>query len=161
MAMYPVFYDLTPMIYDHNKSYLNSNPSRHLLNYNGPGSAQTGRNRRAAIRNYVRGGGGRPPAGHSLDKFPYASTQQGGLGAAVTPVRIPEQVVQGVTLSLFYRFALGGRPLPFEVVLVPGGILPTAALTGIGASLMGEQGDESAIDGFSDIDSEVFGSFGL
>ena len=64
---------------------------------------QTGRskirkNRRAALK-------GKKKAGKdmSLDEFPFASTRQGGKGAAVRAIPVGEQNAQGGKMSSFYQ----------------------------------------------------------
>lgn len=64
---------------------------------------QTGRskirkNRRAALKGTSKG-----PPGTSLDEFPFASSTQGGKGAAVAAIPVTEQCAQGGKLSSFYR----------------------------------------------------------
>ncbi len=64
---------------------------------------QTGRskirkNRRAALKGKKKAG-----TGKSLDEFPFASSKQGGKGAAVAAIPTSEQNAQGGKLSSFYQ----------------------------------------------------------
>lgn len=54
-------------------------------------------NRRAACRNF------KPAPGYSCDEYPFASTYEGGAGAAIRGVPVREQHIQGAVLSTFYR----------------------------------------------------------
>lgn len=56
------------------------------------------KNRRAALKGAKKG-----PAGTSLDEFPFASSTQGGKGAAVAAIPVSEQCSQGGKLSSFYQ----------------------------------------------------------
>jgi len=56
------------------------------------------KNRRAALKGASKG-----PAGTSLDEFPFASSTQGGAGAAVKAIPVSEQCSQGGKMSAFYR----------------------------------------------------------
>lgn len=56
------------------------------------------KNRRAALKGAKKG-----PSGTSLDEFPFASSTQGGKGAAVKAIRVSEQNAQGGKLSAFYQ----------------------------------------------------------
>jgi uncharacterized Zn-binding protein involved in type VI secretion len=55
-------------------------------------------NRRAALRGVKKAGKGR-----SLDEFPFASSNRGGKGAAVAPIKKREQNKQGGKMSGFYK----------------------------------------------------------
>lgn len=64
---------------------------------------QTGRSkirktRRAALKGKKKAG-----ANKSLDEFPFASSKQGGKGAAVAPIPVSEQCKQGGKMSAFYQ----------------------------------------------------------
>ncbi len=70
----------------------------------------------AATQGIVKG------PGQSLDEYPFASTQEGGLTAwlRVAPVARTEQDQQGEDLGRFYRRNSNGwNPFTFLVVLVP------------------------------------------
>lgn len=62
------------------------------------GRSKIRRNRRAALK-------GKKKAGKnlSLDEFPFASTRQGGKGAAVRAIPVSEQNAQGGKMSSFYQ----------------------------------------------------------
>lgn len=62
------------------------------------GRSKIRRNRRAALKGKVKAG-----PGMSLDEFPFASTKQGGKGAAVAAIPTSEQNAQGGKLSSFYQ----------------------------------------------------------
>jgi RHS repeat-associated protein len=109
----------TPDIYNLDAKALVFNPWWHILSYNGPKSPKTDENRRIVFETYGYLLLDKPP-GYSLDEFPYASTAQGGLGALADTVPLDQNSLQGVHLSLFYRFALRMRAgRPFLVVLLP------------------------------------------
>jgi RHS repeat-associated protein len=72
-------------------------------------------NRRAALR-----GQQAPPAGQSLDEFPFACTVQGGAGACVSAVPVEEQAYQGGVLSTFFQRFNIGEGDPFRVRFLPG-----------------------------------------
>jgi hypothetical protein len=59
---------------------------------------KTRRNRRAALKGKKKAG-----TGKSLDEFPFASTKQGGKGAAVSAIPVSEQNKQGGKMSSFYQ----------------------------------------------------------
>lgn len=62
------------------------------------GRSKIRRTRRAALKGKAKG-----PPGTSLDEFPFASSAQGGAGAAVAPIPVGEQNAQGGKLSSFYQ----------------------------------------------------------
>lgn len=111
----------TPEIFSFNESYLSRNRHMHVLNYNGPASPITFANRMWVRSTYSRLMPMAPP-GYQLDKYPYASTAQGGMAgpAEGKPVPARENSVQGGDLSAFYRSRLKSVPgVVFIVVPVP------------------------------------------
>jgi len=74
-------------------------------------AAQRDINRREALAGHDPA-----PSGQSLDEYPFASTLEGGSGASVRPVPIPEQNYQGGVLSAaFKKIPVGEK---FNVVFV-------------------------------------------
>jgi hypothetical protein len=71
-------------------------------------------NRRAALS-------GVPKAnpGFSLDEFPFASSTQGGSGAAVEEIPVSEQNAQGGKMSSFYQNNNVGNGQSYIVKIVP------------------------------------------
>jgi hypothetical protein len=57
------------------------------------------KNRREACKNFVP----IPPLLTSCDEYPFASSQQGGVGASIRAVPLTEQAIQGGHISVFYR----------------------------------------------------------
>ncbi|WP_253854012.1 NucA/NucB deoxyribonuclease domain-containing protein [Prauserella alba] len=78
------------------------------------GDAESKANRRSALR-----GRARPPAGQSLDEYPFACSEQGGCGSFVTPVPVVEQHYQGGVLSRFFQDNGVDRGDPFDVTFGP------------------------------------------
>jgi uncharacterized Zn-binding protein involved in type VI secretion len=72
------------------------------------------RNRRAALATSLPAG-----AGLSLDEFPFASSQQGGAGAAVSAIPESEQHAQGGKMSSFYQKHNIKKGQKFVVRVVP------------------------------------------
>ncbi|MCA0174816.1 MAG: DUF4150 domain-containing protein [Proteobacteria bacterium] len=64
---------------------------------------QTGRSKIRRTRRQATKGKTKGPPGTSLDEFPFASTYEGGVGAAVRPISVNEQCRQGGKMSAFYR----------------------------------------------------------
>lgn len=62
------------------------------------GRSNIRRNRRAALKGKAKAGPSK-----SLDEFPFASTKQGGKGAAVRAIPTSEQNAQGGKMSSFYQ----------------------------------------------------------
>ena len=62
------------------------------------GRSKIRRTRRAALKGHAKA-----KPGKSLDEFPFASTKQGGAGAAVGPIDVHEQNRQGGVMSAFYK----------------------------------------------------------
>jgi hypothetical protein len=71
-------------------------------------------NRRAALR-----GQEPPPAGMSLDEYPFACSAQGGAGACVSAVPVWEQSYQGGVLSSFFQKFGVDVGDPFRVLFGP------------------------------------------
>jgi RHS repeat-associated protein len=109
-----VFESVTPEIYKHTVKALKEHPEWRILTYNGGGKSSYA-NRKAALR-----GLGKAGKGLSWDEFPYASTVEGGFGAQVFAAPVPEQIVQGIQLSVLYgrgenRMEAGDKFLIFPV----------------------------------------------
>ncbi|MCF6346349.1 MAG: NucA/NucB deoxyribonuclease domain-containing protein, partial [Thiomicrorhabdus sp.] len=68
----------------------------------GSGTKAAQRNRRRAQAE-MRKKNGPPPKGYDYDEFPYASSNQGGKGAHVEPVKSTENQAAGRDLGNFYR----------------------------------------------------------
>ncbi len=117
--VFPIIRRMGPAIYALDTAALATNRLWFVLDYNGPLSARTVRNRSIVWSRwgYLMA---TAPFGNQLDEFPYASTQQGGAGAVAAPVPWLQNAVQGGLLSAFYRYSLKGVPLtPFLVVPIP------------------------------------------
>jgi hypothetical protein len=84
-----------PAIAKFDKAEIAKHPSWSTLTRVSP--EQTRMNRRAACRGF------HPPPPYSCDEFPYASTAQGGKGAAVKKVLLSENTSQGNNLGAFYN----------------------------------------------------------
>jgi YD repeat-containing protein len=116
LPIFPVIKSLGPHVYAFDVAALAANPLWYVLNYLGPNSLQTARNRAIVTGAYGALMASAPP-GYQLDEFPYASTQQGGVGAIGSPVPALENAIQGGLLSALYRYSLKGIPgAPFLVV---------------------------------------------
>jgi hypothetical protein len=84
-----------PDIAKFDKAEIAKHPSWATLTRVSP--AQAGKNRAVACKGF------KPPPGKSCDEFPYASTSQGGAGAARTAVNEKENSSQGGNLVGFYN----------------------------------------------------------
>ena len=84
-----------PAIAKFDKAQLAKHPSWATLTRVSP--TQRDKNRRAACKGF------HPPKPYSCDEFPYASTSQGGKGAAVQKVLLSENKAQGTNLGDFYN----------------------------------------------------------
>ena len=84
-----------PDIAKFDKAEIAKHPSWATLTRVSP--AQAGKNRAVACKGF------KPPPGKSCDEFPYASTSQGGAGAARTAVNKKENSSQGGNLVGFYN----------------------------------------------------------
>ncbi|HEY0711510.1 MAG TPA: PAAR-like domain-containing protein [Polyangia bacterium] len=71
-------------------------------------------NRRAACGHVTPGG-----AGTSIDEFPFASSKEGGAGAAATPIDENEQNKQGGKLSGFYKKNKINNNSKYKVMIGP------------------------------------------
>jgi hypothetical protein len=120
--IFPVFKSAGPAVYALDVKALAANPAWFVLNYLGPNNPQTEINRED-IRALRGGVMATANPGDQLDEYPYASTEQGGLGpppAWGAPVPAIQNLVQGGLLQAFYRYSLRGRPdTPFLVVPIP------------------------------------------
>lgn len=84
-----------PDIAKFDKAEIAKHPSWSTLSRVSP--AQAGKNRAVACKGF------HPPPPYSCDEFPYASTAQGGKGAAVQKVLLTENTAQGGNLGAFYN----------------------------------------------------------
>jgi hypothetical protein len=71
-------------------------------------------NRRAALKGVKKATGGK-----SLDEFPFASSTQGGKGAAVAAIPVEEQNAQGGKMSSFYQNNNIGNNKSYIIKIVP------------------------------------------
>jgi len=71
-------------------------------------------NRRAATGHVIPGG-----PGTSIDEFPFASSKEGGAGAAATPIDEDEQNKQGGKIGGFYRKHKIKNNMQYKVKIVP------------------------------------------
>lgn len=70
-------------------------------------------------RALAQAGHPRPPAGWSLDEYPFASTFEGGKGARIAVVPIREQSIQGGVIGQFYKKKQVPHRGPFFVMIGP------------------------------------------
>lgn len=84
-----------PDIAKFDKAQIAKHPSWSTLTRVSP--AQADKNRAVACKGF------HPPKPYSCDEFPYASTAQGGKGAAVQKVLLSENQAQGANLGAFYN----------------------------------------------------------
>lgn len=80
---------------------------------------QTNRRKIRANRRDACGGVTPGGAGTSIDEFPFASSTQGGAGAAATPIDQNEQNKQGGKLSAFYKKHKITNKKQYNVKIVP------------------------------------------
>lgn len=85
-----------------------------LLHYNGGGKAKTLNRELAGCTSWWQRGGGV----QSCDEYPFASTQEGGLGSQVMGVPGKEQQIQGTKISAFYRTNKIKKGDPFLVAVI-------------------------------------------
>jgi RHS repeat-associated protein len=110
--IYYIYESLTPQIYNNTKRHLEERPWLSTLTYNGGGKIARA-NRYGLLK-----GTDICMGANSRDEFPYASTEEGGLGNAwVECVPIHEQSVQGAYLRWLYNDMKAGEK--FRIVLVP------------------------------------------
>ncbi|WP_269540004.1 tandem-95 repeat protein [Cerasicoccus fimbriatus] len=119
MPKFFVIKSIMPQIYSFNVGALATNPSWHVLRYNGIRSPRTKSNRRWIMRTY-RHLRAAAPKGYQLDEFPFASTHRGGpFGPALgRMVQASDNRKQGGYLGAFYLLRLKGKSQPFLVVPV-------------------------------------------
>jgi len=98
LPVHYVFQDWTPGIFANTMKGLYKNPGWKVLTYNGGGVEKQKKNRDAALLGLPKAG-----PGLSWDEFPYATSNEGGYGAAVKRVTRIEQSRQGGALSGLYR----------------------------------------------------------
>ena len=108
---YYVFESRWPNVYKTHKKYLGNGTTKILTYDSNPD------NRRERRRESLRGYSVRP--GFNRDEFPYATTQEGGKGAAVNYVPSPETKSHGGSLGSFIKENKLKSGDKFLVVLVP------------------------------------------
>ena len=112
LRIHYVYEELTRQIYENTKDALNLHPEWSTLTYNGGGAAAKLK-RTAACRGFKLCESGV----QSRDEFPYATTEDGGIGAWVNCVDIKEQNIQRTQLRILMTPMIKGDK--FNVVLVP------------------------------------------